>query len=214
VYSITVFKRFDFENKLEQFLSILENFNLISCTHDGDNYSVVFLQIQFKDEAELENNIQQLDRFHRFRIQSRISRYQMLVRFRVFGPIFGINNFFHGAIIVQRFEKSNTGIYIQFLTPKTGVIYFRDILSNEGYSITSQGNIQPIQSPILDVDKDLEILNMALQMGHFDFPKSCSVKELSDSVGLSTTAVRKRMNRALRNILSITFNQEIKDLFS
>ena len=214
MYSITVFKRFDFENKLEQFLSILENFNLISCTHDGDNYSVVFLQIQFKDEAELENNIQQLDRSHRFRIQSRISRYQMLVRFRVFGPIFGINNFFRGAIIVQRFEKANTGIYIQFLTPKTGVIYFRDILSNEGYLITSQGNIQPIQSPILDVDKDLEILNMALQMGHFDFPKSCSVKELSDSVGLSTTAVRKRMNRALRNILSITFNQEIKDLFS
>ena len=214
MYSITVFKRFDFENKLEQFLSILENFNLISCTHDGEDYSVVFLQIQFKDEAELEKNIQQLDRSHRFRIQSRISRYQMLVRFRAYGPIYGIDNFFRGAIIVQRFEKANTGIYIQFLTPKTGVIYFRDILSNEGYSITSQGNIQPIQSPILDVDKDLEILNVALQMGHFDFPKSCSVKELSDSVGLSTTAVRKRMNRALRNVLSKTFDQEIKDLFS
>lgn len=214
MYSITVFKRFDFENKLEQFLSILENFVLISCTHDGEDYSVVFLQIQFKDEAELENNIQQLDRSHRFRIQSRISRYQMLVRFRVYGPIYGIDNFFRGAIIVQRFEKANTGIYIQFLTPKTGVIYFREILSNEGYSITSQGNIQPTQSPILDVDKDLEILNTALQMGHFDFPKSCSVKELSDSVGLSTTAVRKRMNRALRKVLSKTFDQEIKDLFS
>ena len=214
MYSITVFKRFDFENKLEQFLSILENFNLISCTHDGEDYSVVFLQIQFKDEAELENNIQQLDRSHRFRIQSRISRYQMLVRFRAYGPIYGIDNFFRGAIIVQRFEKANTGIYIQFLTPKTGVIYFRDILSNEGYSITSQGNIQPIQSPILDVDKDLEILNVALQMGHFDFPKSCSVKELSNSVGLSTTAVRKRMNRALRSVLRRTFDQEIKDLFS
>lgn len=214
MYSITVFKRFDFENKLEQFLSILENFNLISCTHDGEDYSVVFLQIQFKDEAELEKNIQQLDRSHRFRIQSRISRYQMLVRFRAYGPIYGIDNFFRGAIIVQRFEKANTGIYIQFLTPKTGVIYFRDILSNEGYSITSQGNIQPIQSPILDVDKDLEILNVALQMGHFDFPKSCSVKELSNSVGLSTTAVRKRMNRALRSVLRRTFDQEIKDLFS
>ena len=214
MYSITVFKRFDFENKLEQFLSILENFNLISCTHDGEDYSVVFLQIQFKDEAELEKNIQQLDRSHRFRIQSRISRYQMLVRFRAYGPIYGIDNFFRGAIIVQRFEKANTGIYIQFLTPKTGVIYFRDILSNEGYSITSQGNIQPTHSPILDVDKDMEILNVALQMGHFDFPKSCSVKELSDSVGLSTTAVRKRMNRALRNVLSKTFDQEIKDLFS
>ena len=138
----------------------------------------------------------------------------MLVRFRVHGPIYGIDNFFRGAIIVQRFEKANTGIYIEFLTPKTGVIYFRDILSNEGYSITSQGNIQPTQSPILDVDKDLEILNIALRMGHFDFPKSCSVKELSDSVGLSTTAVRKRMNRALRNVLSKTFDQEIKDLFS
>ena len=214
MYSITVFKRFDFENKLEQFLSILENFNLISCTHDGEDYSVVFLQIQFKDEAELEKNIQQLDRSHRFRIQSRISRYQMLVRFRAYGPIYGIDNFFRGAIIVQRFEKANTGIYIQFLTPKTGVIYFRDILSNEGYSITAQGNIQPTHSPILDVDKDMEILNVALQMGHFDFPKSCSVKELSDSVGLSTTAVRKRMNRALRNVLSKTFDQEIKDLFS
>ena len=214
MYSITVFKRFDFENKLEQFLSILENFNLISCTHDGEDYSVVFLQIQFKDEAELENNIQQLDRSHRFRIQSRISRYQMLVRFRAYGPIYGIDNFFRGAIIVQRFEKANTGIYIQFLTPKTGVIYFRDILSNEGYSITSQGNIQPTQSPALDVDKDLEILNVALQMGHFDFPKSCSVKELSNSVGLSTTAVRKRMNRALRSVLRRTFDQEIKDLFS
>lgn len=214
MYSITVFKRFDFENKLEQFLSILENFNLISCTHDGEDYSVVILQIQFKEEAELEKNIQQLDKSHRFRIQSRISRYQMLVRFRVYGPIYGIDNFFRGAIIVQRFEKANTGIYIQFLTPKTGVIYFRDILSNEGYSITSQGNIQPTQSPVLDVDKDLEILNVALQMGHFDFPKSCSVKELSDSVGLSTTAVRKRMNRALRNILSKTFDPEIKDLFS
>ena len=214
MYSITVFKRFDFENKLEQFLSILENFELISCTHDGEDYSVVFLQIQFKDEAELEKNIQQLDRSHRFRIQSRISRYQMLVRFRVYGPIYGIDNFFRGEIIVQRFEKVNTGIYIQFLTPKTGVIYFREILSNGGYSITSQGNIQPIQSPILDVDKDLEILNLALQMGHFDFPKSCSVKELSNSVGLSTTAVRKRMNRALRNVLGKTFDQEIKDLFS
>lgn len=214
MYSITVFKRFDFENKLEQFLSILENFELISCTHDGEDYSVVFLQIQFKDEAELEKNIQQLDRSHRFRIQSRISRYQMLVRFRVYGPIYGIDNFFRGEIIVQRFEKVNTGIYIQFLTPKTGVIYFREILSNEGYAITSQGNIQPTQSPILDVDKDMEILNVALQMGHFDFPKSCSVKELSDSVGLSTTAVRKRMNRALRNVLSKTFDQEIKDLFS
>lgn len=214
MYSITVFKRFDFENKLEKFLSILENINLISCTHDGDNYSVVFLQIQFRDEAELEKNIQELDRSHRFRIQSRISRYQMLVQFRVYGPIYGTNSFFRGAIIVQRFEKAKEGIYIQFLTPKTGVIYFREILSNEGYSINSQGNIQPIQSPILDVDKDLEILNMALQMGHFDFPKSCSVKELSDSVGLSTTAVRKRMNRALRNILSKTFNPEIKDLFS
>ena len=105
-------------------------------------------------------------------------------------------------------------MYIQFLTPKTGVIYFREILINEGYSITSQGNIQPMQSPILDVDKDLEILGKALQMGHFDFPKSCSVKELSDSVGLSTTAVRKRMNRALRDVLSKTFDQEIKDLFS
>ena len=214
MYSITVFKRFDFENKLEQFLSLLENFNLISCTHDGEDYSVVFLQIQFKDEAELEKNIQLLDRSHRFRIQSRISRYQMLVRFRAYGPIYGIDNFFRGAIIVQRFEKANTGIYIQFLTPKTGVIYFRDILSNEGYSITSQGNIQPLQSPILDVDKDLEILNVALEMGHFDFPKSCSVKELSNSVGLSTTAVRKRMNRALRDVLSKTFDQEIKDLFS
>lgn len=214
MYSITVFKRFDFENKLELFLSNLDNFNLISCTHDGEDYSVVLLQIQFKDEAELEKNIQQLDKSHRFRIQSRISRYQMLVRFRAYGPIYGIDNFFRGAIIVQRFEKANTGFYIQFLTPKTGVIYFRDILSNEGYSITSQGNIQPIQSPVLDVDKDLEILNVALQMGHFDFPKSCSVKELSDSVGLSTTAVRKRMNRALRNVLSKTFDQEIKDLFS
>lgn len=214
MYSITVFKGFDFENKLEQFLSILENFSLISCTHDGEDYSVVFLQIQFRDEAELEKNIQQLDRPHRFRIQSRISRYQMLVRFRVYGPIYGIDNFFRGAIIVQRFEKAKTGIYIEFLTPKTGVIYFRDILANEGYSITSQGNIQPTQSPVLDVDKDLEILNVALQMGHFDFPKSCSVKELSDSVGLSTTAVRKRMNRALRNVLSKTFDQEIKDLFS
>ena len=214
MYSITVFKRFDFENKLEQFLSILENFELISCTHDGEDYSVVFLQIQFKDESELEKSIQQLDRSHRFRIQSRISRYQMLVRFRVYGPIYGIDNFFRGEIIVQRFEKVNTGIYIQFLTPKTGVIYFREILSNEGYAITSQGNIQPTQSPILDVDKDMEILNVALQMGHFDFPKSCSVKELSDSVGLSTTAVRKRMNRALRNVLSKTFDQEIKDLFS
>ena len=214
MYSITVFKRFDFENKLDHFLSILENFNLISCTHDAEDYSVVFLQIQFKDEAELEKNIQQLDKSHRFRIQSRISRYQMLVRFRVYGPIYGIDNFFRGAIIVQRFEKADTGIYIQFLTPKTGVIYFREILSNEGYSITSQGNIQPTQSPVMDVDKDLEILNIALQMGHFDFPKSCSVKELSDSVGLSTTAVRKRMNRALRNILSKTFDQEIKDLFS
>ena len=214
MYSITVFKRFDFENKLEQFLSILENFNLISCTHDGEDYSVVLLQIQFRDEAELEKNIQQLDKSHRFRIQSRISRYQMLVRFRTYGPIYGIDNFFRGAIIVQRFEKANTGIYIQFLTPKTGVIYFRDILSNEGYSITSQGNIQPTHSPILDVDKDMEILKLALQMGHFDFPKSCSVKELSDSVELSTTAVRKRMNRALRNVLSKTFDQEIKDLFS
>ena len=133
---------------------------------------------------------------------------------KVYGPIYGIDNFFRGAIIVQRFEKANTGIYIEFLTPKTGVIYFRDILSNEGYSITSQGNMQPTQSPVLDVDKDLEILNVALQMGHFDFPKSCSVKELSDSVGLSTTAVRKRMNRALRNVLRRTFDQEIKDLFS
>ena len=214
MYSVTVFKRFDFENKLEIFLSILENFSLISCTHDGENYSVVFLQIQFRDEAELEKNIQELDRSHRFRIQSRISRYQMLVRFRVYGPIFGIGNFFRGAIIIQRFEKAKEGLCIHFLTPKTGVIYFRDILSNEGYLITSQGNMQPLQSPILDVDKDLEILGKALQMGHFDFPKSCSVKELSDSVGLSTTAVRKRMNRALRNVLSKTFDPEIKDLFS
>jgi len=106
------------------------------------------------------------------------------------------------------------GVKIRFLTPKTGVIFFRNVLTNEGYSVTSQGNMQPMISPILDSDKDLHILGTALQMGHFDFPKSCSVKELSTSVGLSTTAVRKRMNRALRNVLSKTFDPEIKDLFS
>ena len=59
----------------------------------------------------------------------------MLVRFRVYGPIYGMNNFFEGSNYCSKIEKANTGIYIEFLTPKTGVIYFRDILSNEGYSI-------------------------------------------------------------------------------
>lgn len=214
MYSITVFKRFNTENKLEQLLSILENFELIYCEHEGEEYSVLLVQIQFQDEAELENKILELDKFHRFKIESRISRYQMLVRFRISGPIFGVENFFRGAIIVQGFEKAQMGVKIRFLTPKTGVIFFRNVLTNEGYSVTSQGNMQPMISPILDSDKDLHILGTALQMGHFDFPKSCSVKELSTSVGLSTTAVRKRMNRALRNVLSKIFDPEIKDLFS
>lgn len=138
----------------------------------------------------------------------------MLVSFRIYGPIFGTNNFFRGSIIVKGFDLGKKGINVEFLTPKTGVIYFREVLAENGYRIIRQGNLQPIATKIIDKNKDFEILNRAFEMGHFDFPKSCSVKELASSIGLSTTAVRKRMNRALRSVLSEQFDQEIKDLFS
>ena len=169
----------------------------------------VLIQASFRNEVVLEDALLMLRRSHAAALRARLAEHEVLLTFDVVHPMFNTTNE-QEVLLLDLVLGIDDEVRATCGVPPFRITPFLDDVARLGVRTLVHTAMDPLDVPAVDHLEDERVLRMAWSMGYFDQPKGAGLEAIAARERKSTTAVRRKIMRAVERLLRQRYGQRVE----